>query len=516
MKTLHILLLLLATCTMAAGQNVVLNGNFETKETGTGCPNQTGFSNGKPANWSIPVNGFTPDYFFPCASPGSNFFPGKNVMGCEFPLQGQSYVGLLAHQVSGDGTVTAAGSEYISQQVTLTGGQQYYVEFWVSRAEGTTTNPFNSDVKTLGMFFTPNPNNLSNGAINGLHHLVPQVPNNFPASTFYSVTNGWTKISGTFTPTSSGAWTIVIGNFDSRLNQTATAINDPNINPATGYRFSYYFIDGVTIIPSNQAAPDYTRTLLGPSIVCNTGSYSISDIPAGVTVGWSSSNPAGVSVSSTGVVTRLTGYNGSVTITATISNPTCFITVARTIWIGLPDPYNNAKVSVMGQYGINPVELYADYTYNFTMDPVAGATGYNWDPLPSGFSWPNGWSGSPSSLVVIRTASEPGYYVLAAQPQNSCGAAGARYLGINIPDGGGIMMRMASPNPSSDVLNVKLSEAADIEAEITLTNQKGTAYKKSIRAKEHTIVTSNLPEGMYVLRIQTHQGSSQQQIIIRH
>lgn len=237
-------MILLFACSLCGyGQNVVTNGSFEIKEPNTGCPNQTGFSNGRPQGWFAPTtNGFTPDYYFPCAAPGSAWYPGSNIIGCEYPLQGQAYAGFLAQQVFSDGFVPTFGSEYISQQVSLTANQQYNVEFYVSLADGTNTNANNTAVKKLGMFFLTPGGSLAPGAVKGLHHLIPQIPNTFPAANFYTSAGGWTKISGNFTPSASGAWTIVIGNFDSNLNQT-TVLNNPNtqhppVAPMAGFRIT--------------------------------------------------------------------------------------------------------------------------------------------------------------------------------------------------------------------------------------------------------------------------------------
>ena len=174
MKNLILLVCVLFLIPEIMAQNVVSNPSFETKD-GSNCPYETGFDTGaSPQYWSTPsFHGFTPDYFYPCAFAGSAWYPGSNSTGCEYPLNGQSYTGLLAQIVYSNNTVDNAGSEYMSQQLTLMGGQQYYVEFWVSPAEGTTSNPMSSYVSTLGMYFTKTPApDFSNGANKGLHHLA--------------------------------------------------------------------------------------------------------------------------------------------------------------------------------------------------------------------------------------------------------------------------------------------------------------------------------------------------------
>ncbi len=148
MKTHLIILIICLGLYVARAQNLVTNFDFGIKEPNTGCPATSGFytANGHPAGWyTAPFNGYSPDYFHPCGS--SQYQPGSNSRGCEYPLSGTAYAAVLAY-LKLDVT---AGSEYFYQQLShpLTQGQQYYIEFWVSAADDAYYNAF---VKHLGMF----------------------------------------------------------------------------------------------------------------------------------------------------------------------------------------------------------------------------------------------------------------------------------------------------------------------------------------------------------------------------
>jgi len=277
---------------------------------------------------------------------------------------------------------------------------------------------------------------------------------------------------------------------------------------------------GTQILAAPRTLNFSPPVISSPFTICFGGNtVTMTGIAPGVSVQWAvSANMVIVSGqgSSTAVIRALTNFVGEPgTISATVSCPNTPV-APRSVWVGRPDSNTSARLHASSQYGVNPVSLYPEYNYNFSMDPVGGATHFNWDPLPAGFVWPNGWTGSTSQTVVIKTAAESGYYILACQPQNVCGLSSARFLGINI-DGGGIMMRITSPNPSDEELNVEVGETDDVKAEIVLTSQNGkVVYRTISTGKTHKIPTRDFPEGIYVLKIIKNNSIIDRQIVIRH
>lgn len=85
--------------------------------------------------------------------------------------------------------------------------------------------------------------------------------------------------------------------------------------------------------------------IVGPSQICSSGTYNfiLQYPPPGLTVTWSSSNSAVLSINpTTGVATRpAVSSSGSITITAIISGGTCTLLqpqITKTLWVGVP-PY---------------------------------------------------------------------------------------------------------------------------------------------------------------------------------
>lgn len=526
MKKPVLLVVLLCHLMYGRGQNLVTNGSFETKAPGTGCPFQTGFGSGHPTGWSVPFNGFTPDYFFPCDSPGSAWYPGSNSQGCEYPLNGQSYTGLLAMQVSFDQSTNTfavhnAGSEYMMQTLStnLTAGQQYYVEFWVSpgspgaRSSSLANNAF---VKTLGMFFTRSLPDLQTGAIKGLNHLIPQVPNTFPAASFYTNTNGWTKISGTYTPSVSAQYHIVIGNFDSGLNATPP---NPSSQPTiqNGARQSYYYIDAVTIIPFNQTRPDYTLSMTGTSLVCSNSTYTIQNQPFGTTITWTqSSNLTPISGQGTTNYT-VAPINGTVIgpgfVQATLSG-VCSgsnVVLRRDVWMGQPTITYHPP-------GYNPC-----FDNPYYEGPAVPGLTYQWS-----VDNPNVWftSGTGNVNAVVISINPEYFNITLTISGGGCQTSatlssytpGYYCQCFSDPSCGGFGGFSASPNPANTELTIEAKEKSNHpkEYEISILDHLGNS-KKKVNAKNNstTLDVSTLPEGTYYLHIKYMDAIETKRIVIK-
>ncbi len=222
MSRLLLLLLCLFSVFDCDGQNLLVNGNFESY---TNCPATQGQLN-RTSPWYNPTSS-SPDYFNECSS-GSVDVP-QNMWGSQTGRSGSGYTGVATYHFS------ANAREYITQQLNspLVSGINYYLEFFVSLADTS------SDATDgLGIY-------ISQNAITGGGTNLPYIPQiRQPDGVAITDKVGWTKISG-FYSASGGEKFITIGNFypDSL---TTIVPSDP-----TGQWTAYYYIDDVLLIPDS-------------------------------------------------------------------------------------------------------------------------------------------------------------------------------------------------------------------------------------------------------------------------
>jgi serine protease len=77
-------------------------------------------------------------------------------------------------------------------------------------------------------------------------------------------------------------------------------------------------------------------TINGPSLICSGGQYTLANQPPGSSFTWSTSNPSGLSISSSGFATRQNSFNGQVTIVATVNSGCDTVNVTLSVWVGTP------------------------------------------------------------------------------------------------------------------------------------------------------------------------------------
>ena len=126
-----------------------------------------------------------------------------------------------------------------------------------------------------------------------------------------------------------------------------------------------------------------------------------------------------------------------------------------------------------------------------TMQPVNGATGSSFTP------------------------EERGFYAVAVT-LNNCPDTSACFpigmAGMSVDELTGPAVKLY-PNPARDLLIVESTD--DAINHINLYNMLGTSvYQSSPDATQHTITTSELPSGVYMIRIQTAAGMTVERIEI--
>ncbi|MEO9872159.1 hypothetical protein [Ekhidna sp.] len=251
MRYLIALSLIIVQFKIAYSQNIVNNGSFEIRQAGTNCPNgpwnTPGSTQGFPRDWTYgcrstiingggnTING-TPDYLQTCSSLGSGYNPANHIYGSEVPRTGTSMTGIIAASPFSFGGTSA---EYLIYEfdTPLQMGAFYSVEFFVSLADDT-----EYAVKGLGAYFTSNFSELvlDDFPLN-YSQFTPQVPSNYPSPFAFLNSNGWSKVSGTYSPNNSNVKYMVLGNFATDQSQLVTNPGHNDNNNA------YYYIDDVSI-----------------------------------------------------------------------------------------------------------------------------------------------------------------------------------------------------------------------------------------------------------------------------
>jgi PKD-like domain len=539
MKKLTVLLIAVLAATDLLAQNLVNNGDFSVKAAGTGCPSYTGFTSGRPDGWwdkATKPQGFlpyaeTPDYYHPCAPTGT-YNPGSNRIGCADPKSGTAYTGLLAWELNNPNR----SSEYIYQELPyeLIKNQDYYIEFWVSLADD---DEVNYSVASLGMYLTKYPSDFAGAQNRGYHILASsvQIPETFPANNYYTTTNGWQRISGTYTPTVDGVKHILIGNFDPGIEayDPVTNPNSPNIQyrstPYNGAgQTSYYFIDAVYIAPANQGVPNLDPVISGPDAICSSGTppITVSNFPVAASVTWTTSptnlvTPNSGSGPSADVSAISQSTQGEVTITFQINGVCDQQSVSENFTVGRPSGIvgtmtgpSSVTISQVAWYRV-PDESQADGTFYWT--------------LPSGFSITSQGNGYHQVQVWIQNGASSGY--VQVWKTNNCGISGTtRYIYVNVDSGGGgscpkcIIQSIVTPNPAVNDLSIQY---ADKKTNITVAYDefaRGVKYvitdsygnvvftKSSKKTRDKLNLSSIRKNGTYILSIYYGDGSGVEQV----
>ena len=207
--------LLAANIFISKAQNLIPNPSFDVQDS---CPAVSELFVCQP--WNKPTLG-TPDAF-------NSSCPSQNISG---------HTGIGSAGVYLYIGVWPDDREYMQAPLTsaLTGGQTYYVSFWVKRSN------YRYAVNRVGAYFSAGA--INNMTTTGYLPYTPQVQN--PSTNMLSA-SGWIMISGSFVA-SGGEDHIIIGNF-SDGSQTDTAV----INSSSSSKVAYYQVDDISVTLSGN------------------------------------------------------------------------------------------------------------------------------------------------------------------------------------------------------------------------------------------------------------------------
>lgn len=222
----------------------------------------------------------------------------------------------------------------------------------------------------------------------------------------------------------------------------------------------------------------------------------------------------------TGDLIQLEAYNPNATYQWSTSETT------SSIWVGGPDHYSVVVTSAEGCTATDQI-----YVGNM---PFALVDGFNFVPAfgetpgkvrfsmvnPQNVSrqeWDFG-DGSPvdTNAIVEHIFPATGDYLVRLQVWNDCtGAEVSLPIHVDVTTGIATLIENAVPivlypNPTQQILNIKVAEPAVQLQSLVIYNIQGTvidAYQ-DLKVNSHQIKTSHLPAGTYTIKIQTNQGVS--------
>lgn len=257
----------------------------------------------------------------------------------------------------------------ISASQVQQSGSTIYIEFETSGNIKTKSCDY-PITKTPPPSFSLSPSTLSIGCGDVSQRTFTVTPANIPSGA--TVTYNW----------SHPGWTLVSSTATSRTLQPNSATTLPSnvtVTPSINGVSQASKTCTVSRAPFNAS----TLSISGNSYVCDTGVYTVNNLPSGATIqSVSSSNNSIATVSLTGTnqITVTKVSDGIISISATVQNA-CNqpATISKgNIQIGIPSSVNNATIS-----GSNSVCSNQSYTYIISGASHPCITTYNWSVSPN-------------------------------------------------------------------------------------------------------------------------------------
>lgn len=272
--------------------------------------------------------------------------------------------------------------------------------------------------------------------------------------------------------------------------------------------------------------------------VCTSGTtFTVNQVPQSYVVTWNCSSNITFD-NQTGNPKIFTAIgSGTGTITATLTAPNCGVIVlpTRTVVVGGPpsavvtNSFSNLlDMGYSNYYKILPAS--GTYAYEGTLTASSvGATNDSWSYV-SGITGKNiaYWSASGSTVDVGAKTNNAGE-VLRYTATNGCGSSSANYTfftgKIGPPPPPPLII---TPNPAATQVEVSIPDnpaVADVQTSlaiqsaytVSIINSYGlTVYSATASGKNVTIPTSNLQNGIYIVRVTDGTTVYQGNLIVNH
>jgi thermitase len=271
---------------------------------------------------------------------------------------------------------------------------------------------------------------------------------------------------------------------------------------------------GYGLINAYAAVSAANLLISGPSQICDQGTYTINNLPAGATVVWSATPSGIVSLQQNGNSVMLTKVGGGkITLSAAINNS---FTVMKDVWVGVPK---------LLSYTTSPKQLCPDEPFIF--NPV----------IPDGCTITNATGLSGGVEISLSGINSSSYEVpgdvsrITLSIENSCGDVTVHKL---IPKANCQNYSFSiTPNPSSNTTTISMipptststptlmsaSECSSLSASysVKVMDAYGSiVYMGTKQGKQFTISTSSFRNGVYAVIVSDGTNTYQNKLIVKH
>ncbi len=250
-------------------------------------------------------------------------------------------------------------------------------------------------------------------------------------------------------------------------------------------------VTGVSLSPTSASINVGTSTTLSATVLPTNATNK--------NVAWSSSNTAIATVSQAGVVTGI--GTGSVTITVTTADQSKTASAAITVSISTTPCTNPVSITIpFSKDGVG------EYCY-VTTQAMAYVNSWNMDKVTiNDVDYTNKWSNSLPAAIdgawyIYYKGSYSWSHFEAPALKDAVSISQTSVSDLNI-----------YPNPADELVNI---DNNSLIKEVMLISMNGNIlFTKSVNGISATIEVSDIPQGIYILKIQTENKTAMKRLII--
>lgn len=273
----------------------------------------------------------------------------------------------------------------------------------------------------------------------------------------------------------------------------------------------------VTFAYTVLGIPDSSNaSVSGPNTICTSGTFTLNNVPPDASVTWSTNNPNGLNINTSGLATRKNNFDGQVTVTATIDVGCGPSSINRNVWVGKP-VYNNIILQVDGNGKLsNCDDTYAN-TGTIHPGPAMYITAYDWR-IPYSNNWYieeeyGGIADYRYVLIDYYEQNPPYQEAIQIRAYNACGWSYWKEFWVPVDDCAYFSSLAIVPNPVSDQLVIHNNSG---DTQIVLYNSAmEVIYKEHKSDDVIQIPIHGFPEGIYHLQVKNAQGTHRERIVIK-